>query len=36
VLGRFYATGIVPKFSEKLQAAGIPLDTNLLDFSEEV
>jgi pilus assembly protein CpaF len=36
VLGRFYATGIVPKFSEKLQAAGIAMDTNLLDFSEEV
>jgi len=36
VLGRFYATGIVPKFSEKLQAAGIPLETNLLNFSEEV
>ena len=36
VLGRFYATGIVPKFAEKLQAAGTPLDTNLLDCSEEV
>jgi pilus assembly protein CpaF len=36
VLGRFYATGIVPKFAEKLQAAGIHLDTNLLNFSEEV
>ncbi|MGC2112761.1 MAG: CpaF family protein [Candidatus Korobacteraceae bacterium] len=36
VLGRFYATGIVPKFSEKLAAAGIPLAPNLLDFSEEV
>jgi pilus assembly protein CpaF len=36
VLGRFYATGIVPKFAEKLQAAGIPLDPNLLNFSEEV
>jgi len=36
VLGRFYATGIVPKFTEKLQAAGIHMDTNLLDFSEEV
>ncbi len=36
VLGRFYATGIVPKFAEKLQAAGIPLDTNLLNFSEEI
>ncbi len=36
VLGRFYATGIVPKFAEKLQAAGIPLEASLLDFSEEV
>ncbi len=36
VLGRFYATGIVPKFSEKLQAAGLSLDPSLLNFSEEV
>jgi pilus assembly protein CpaF len=36
VLGRFYATGIVPKFAEKLQAAGMSLDTRLLDFSEEI
>jgi pilus assembly protein CpaF len=36
VLGRFYATGVVPKFAEKLQAAGSPMDTRLLDFSEEV
>jgi pilus assembly protein CpaF len=36
VLGRFYATGIVPKFAEKLQAAGMSLDTNLLNFSEEI
>jgi len=36
VLGRFCATGIVPKFAEKLQAAGTPLDTRLLNFSEEV
>jgi pilus assembly protein CpaF len=36
VLGRFYGTGIVPKFAEKLQAAGMPLDTRQLDFSEEV
>jgi len=35
VLGRFYATGIVPKFSEKLQSAGVPLEINLLNFSEE-
>ena len=36
VLGRFYATGIVPKFAEKLQAAGISLDTRLLNSSEEI
>jgi len=36
VLGRFYATGLVPKFAEKLQASGVAMDTRLLDFSEEV
>ena len=36
VLGRFYATGIVPKFAEKLQAAGLSLDTSLLSLSEEI
>jgi pilus assembly protein CpaF len=36
VLGRFYATGIVPKFAEKLKASGIPIPMNLLDMSEEV
>ena len=36
VLGRFYATGIVPKFAEKLKAAGMPLTVSLLDVSEEV
>jgi pilus assembly protein CpaF len=36
VLGRFYATGIVPKFAEKLQSAGITLDPGLLSFSEEI
>ena len=36
VLGRFYATGIVPKFAEKLQAAGMSFDTSLLNFSEEI
>ncbi len=35
-LGRFYATGIVPKFAEKLQAAGMSFDTSLLNFSEEI
>jgi pilus assembly protein CpaF len=34
--GRFYATGIVPKFAEKLKAAGIPMDVNLLNHSVEV
>jgi len=36
VKGRFFATGIVPKFAEKLKAAGIPLALNLLDQSVEV
>jgi pilus assembly protein CpaF len=36
VRGRFYATGIVPKFAEKLKAAGIPLALNLLEHSVEV
>ena len=36
VKGRFYSTGIVPKFSERLKAAGIPLGVNLLDQSVEV
>jgi len=36
VKGRFYATGIVPKFAEKLRAAGIPLALNMLDESVEV
>ena len=36
VKGRLYATGIVPKFAEKLKAAGMPLAMNLLDHSTEV
>jgi len=36
VLGRFYATGIVPKFAEKLKAAGIPFSPTLLEHSLEV
>jgi pilus assembly protein CpaF len=36
VKGRFYSTGIVPKFAERLKAAGIPLGLNLLDHSVEV
>jgi pilus assembly protein CpaF len=36
VLGRFHSTGIVPKFAEKLKDAGIPLEMNLLEVSQEV
>ena len=36
VKGRFFATGIVPKFAERLKAAGIPLPLNALDHSFEV
>lgn len=36
VRGRFYATGIVPKFAEKLKACGIALPMNLLDHAMEV
>jgi len=36
VLGRFCATGIRPKFSEKLLAAGIALAPELFDQSLEV
>jgi pilus assembly protein CpaF len=36
VRGRFYATGIVPKCAEKLQAAGIPIPVGLADHSVEI
>lgn len=36
VMGRFRSTGIVPKFSDRLKAAGIPLPTGLMDHSMEV
>ena len=36
VKGRFFATGIVPKFAEKLKASGIPFALNVLDESVEV
>jgi pilus assembly protein CpaF len=36
VIGRFMATGIVPKFAERLRASGIPFSMNLLEVSEEV
>jgi pilus assembly protein CpaF len=36
VKGRFRSTGITPKFGERLQAAGVPLPTGLMDHSMEV
>jgi pilus assembly protein CpaF len=36
VKGRFHSTGILPKFVEKLSAAGLSLPHNLLNHSEEV
>jgi pilus assembly protein CpaF len=36
VRGRFYATGIVPKCADKLQAAGIPIPVGLADHSLEI
>jgi pilus assembly protein CpaF len=36
VLGRFLATGIVPKFAEKLKDAGLPLAMNLLEMLQDV
>jgi pilus assembly protein CpaF len=36
VRGRFFATGVVPKFSEKLAAAGIALPSTLLNHTMEV
>ncbi len=34
--GRFSATGIVPKFADKLKAVGIPMNLDSLDESVEV
>jgi pilus assembly protein CpaF len=36
VKGRFRATGIIPKFSERLKAAGIQVPAGLMDHSMEV
>lgn len=36
VRGRFYSTGIMPRFSEKLIAAGIPMPLSLRDHSVEI
>jgi pilus assembly protein CpaF len=36
VRGKFYATGIVPKCADKLQAAGIPIPVGLADHALEI
>jgi len=36
VIGRFAATGILPKFNEKLVAAGIRLPVDMFDEVVEV
>lgn len=36
VLGRFYSTGIMPRFNEKLTAAGVPLPPGFLQHSLEI
>jgi pilus assembly protein CpaF len=36
VKGRFRSTGIMPKFTEHLKAAGIPVPSGLMDHSMEV
>ncbi len=36
VKGRFRSTGIVPKFTERLKSAGIPIPAGLVDHSMEV
>ena len=36
VKGRFYATGVVPKFAEKLKAAGIPVPMEIFNHSMDV
>src|SRR5579864_4874503 len=36
VLGRFYATGIRPRFADKLQTSGISVSSSLFDHSVEI
>ena len=36
VKGRFRSSGIVPKFADKLKAAGFALNTNMQNYSFEV
>jgi len=36
VLGRFYSTGVTPRFAEKIVASGVALPSSLFDMSVEV
>ena len=36
VLGRFYSTGVMPRFADKIVASGIPVSANLFDMSVDV
>lgn len=36
VKGRFYASGVMPKFAEKLASAGISLSHSLMEHSQEI
>ncbi len=36
VLGRFHATGVMPRFAEKIKSSGISVSPSLLDHSVEV
>ena len=36
VLGRFHATGVMPRFAEKIKSSGITVSPSLLDHSVEV
>jgi pilus assembly protein CpaF len=36
VLGRFYSTGVTPRFAEKIVASGIPVSPSLFDMTVEV
>ena len=36
VRGRFHSTGVMPKFAEKLAAAGIPMPLSLMNHSQDV
>jgi len=36
VRGRFHSTGVMPKFAEKLAAAGINLPLSIVNHSQDV